>query len=118
MKRMLKPIGAALPIVFASVLTFAAQENAPAAKPGDPPNIPMGTQANQPSKPSTEASKQNETSPPGSLQSLDRDGDGQITKAEAKAKGGLPEAFGSADRDKNGSLDAAEFNEALTRLKK
>jgi EF hand len=107
-----------LPLLLAGGVAFAAQENAPAAKPGDPPNIPMGTQANQPAKPAAEAPAQSSTSAGGSMKSLDRDGDGQVTKAEAGAMSGLTETFDSADKDKNGSLDAAELKDAMQRMKK
>jgi hypothetical protein len=111
-------IRVALPMLLAGGVAIAAQDNAPAAKPGDPPNIPMGTQANQPAKPAGEASAQPSTSAGGSMKSLDRDGDGQVTKAEAGAMSGLAETLDGADKDKNGALDAAELSDAIRGMKK
>jgi hypothetical protein len=111
-------IRVALPVLLAGGVALAAQENVPAAKPGDPPNIPMGTQANQPTKPAGEASAQPSTSAGGSMKSLDRDGDGQVTKTEAGAMSGLAETLDGADKDKNGALDAAELKDAIRGMKK
>lgn len=43
------------------------------------------------------------------LGTLDRDGDGKLSRAEARAEPALAESFEALDRDDSGMLDSAEF---------
>jgi outer membrane protein assembly factor BamB len=45
------------------------------------------------------------------LKKLDKDGDGRISEAEAKADADIGEFFGGLDRNKDGYLDRAEWDE-------
>ncbi|MBI2780029.1 MAG: hypothetical protein HYX62_09670 [Gammaproteobacteria bacterium] len=47
------------------------------------------------------------------LAKVDTDADGFVTLNEAKQVKGLPEAFGQADKNADGKLDASEFEAAV-----
>ncbi|QTP61106.1 EF-hand domain-containing protein [Billgrantia antri] len=63
----------------------------------------MGAEQLIPPTASSSASGQN------GFEQLDRDGDGRISREEAKA-GTLPEVFVILDRDHNGAISRQEFN--------
>ncbi len=105
-----------LPLVLSAALlcgsslfvTAADDVKKPTADQGTSmPQPEQGTQANLPAK---DASTQ--------MKSLDADGDGVISKAEATKMKGMTEGFDTADANKDGKLDANEFSTALSQIKK
>lgn len=108
-----------LPLVFSAVLfagsslvALAADETAkPTADQGTSmPQPDQGAQSNQADKPAKDATAQ--------MKDLDANGDGAISKAEAAKMKGMSEGFDTADANKDGKLDANEFNTALSQIKK
>ena len=77
------------------------------------PDIAKADQATQPdqaAKPAQDATAQ--------MKTLDTDGDGTLTKAEAGKMKGISEGFDAADKNRDGKLDAGEFSTALSKMKK
>lgn len=81
-------------VLCSTAPAFAQQQTSPAPSPEAPAAAPS-----QDIKAAIEAK----------FMELDADGSGAISKAEAVKLKGLPERFQSADKNKDGKLDKAEF---------
>jgi EF hand len=100
----------------AGLLAVAADEPAkPAADQGtsmpqpDKAKADPGGQPDQAAKPAKDATAQ--------MKTLDTDGDGTISKSEAGKMKGMTEGFDTADKNKDGKLDSAEFTSAMSQMK-
>ena len=61
------------------------------------------------SGPASARGSRSATSGPVTFQSLDADNNGKVSKTEADASPDVAKAFGNLDKNKDGSLDQAEF---------
>jgi EF hand len=100
----------------ASILAVAADEPMkPAADQGtsmpqpDKAKADQAAQPDQAAKPAKDATAQ--------MKTLDSDSDGTISKAEAGKMKGMTEGFDTADKNKDGKLDTAEFTAAVSQMK-
>ena len=111
----LTQIFSAFMLTAASMTAFAADQPAK-SEPGttmpqpDKATSDQGAPTNQPAKPTADVSSQ--------MKTLDTDGDGTISKAEAAKMAGLAEGFDKADKNKDGKLDAGEYAAAVSQIKK
>jgi EF hand len=95
----------------ASLLAVAADEpKKPGADPGTSMPKPDAAKSDQGTQAANDASA--------NMKGLDTNGDGLINKEEAGKMKGLSDAFGAADKDKDGTLDAKEFATAVSNIKK
>jgi EF hand len=99
----------------AGLLAVAADEPKAAADQGtsmpqpDKAKADQAAQPDQAAKPAKDATAQ--------MKTLDTDSDGTISKAEAGKMKGMTEGFDTADRNKDGKLDTAEFTAAVSQMK-
>ena len=97
----------------ASFLAVAADEPMkPAADQGTSMPQPDKAKADQPdqaAKPAKDATAQ--------MKTLDTDSDGTVSKTEAGKMKGMTEGFDTADKNKDGKLDIAEFTAAVSQMK-
>lgn len=113
-----------LPLVLSAALLSGASFFAIAADKPAKPTTDQGTSMPQPDKAKSDQSAQ--TTPAdqpakdatAQMKELDANGDGALTKAEAGKMQGMSEGFDTADKNKDGKLDAGEFTTAMKQMKK
>ncbi len=101
----------------ASLLAVAADEPKAAADQGTSMPQPDKAKADQGTTTSDQSAKPSKdvTS---HMKSMDTDGDGAISKAEAGKMKGMAEGFDAADANKDGQLNAGEFATCMAQMKK
>ena len=113
----------ALVLSTASLLAIAADQSKPTADPGTTMEQPDKPKPDQAAKPNDQGNAANQGQQSGTettmhMKDLDSNGDGAISKAEAGKMKGMTEGFDTADKNKDGKLDAAEFTTAMSQMKK
>jgi Ca2+-binding EF-hand superfamily protein len=74
--------------------------------------VPVAFAQDYPTSPATQSGAQ---TPSVDYSKLDANGDGSISKSEAKKDASLSANFDSLDKDKNGSLSSAELSSGMTK---
>lgn len=106
----------ALLLSGASFLAVAADEPMkPAADPGTSMPQPDKAKADQATPPAQAAKPAKDAT--AQMKSLDTDSDGTVSKTEAGKMKGMTEGFDTADKNKDGKLDIAEFTAAVSQMK-
>ena len=111
-----------LPLALAALLFSGVSVSVLAADEPTKPSADQGTSMPQPDKakadPGAQAAKPAGNDAAATMRGLDTDGNGLISKEEAGKMKGLSDGFDVADKDKDGTLDAAEFTAAVSQIKK
>ena len=109
-----------LPLALSALILSGASFLAVAADETAKPTANQGTTMEQPDKAKADQGTQADKSKDATTQmkSLDADGDGAISKAEAGKMNGIADSFEAADANKDGKLDANEFKTAMSKMNK
>jgi hypothetical protein len=109
-----------IPVALSALILSGASFLSVAADDTTKPAANQGTNMEQPDKAKADQGAQVDASKDTTTQmkSLDADGDGAISKAEAGKMKGMADGFETADANKDGKLDANEFTTAMSKMKK
>ncbi len=114
-----------LPLAISALLLSSASFLVVAADEPMKPAADQGTSMPQPDKAKSDqgTTTSDQSAKPSKdvtshMKSMDTDGDGAISKAEAGKMKGMAEGFDAADANKDGKLDAAEFATCMAQMKK
>jgi hypothetical protein len=103
---------------LSTLLLFGASLSAIAADEMKKPSTDPGTSMPKPDAAKSDQGTQAGNDAAANMRGLDTNGDGLISKEEAGKMKGLNDAFGAADKDKDGTLDSKEFAMAVSNIKK